>query len=259
MSEKYTILLVENEQSVVNTIVTASKNYNEFEIIATTDLMSVALDLIRAKRPKVIISDVQLTDGSALKLIRQIKKSTEFSDYNPYLVGITSYASQHLQQQLKDLVDYVHIKNSHFNVKDIFTELQYAIQSIESNKLAPLSKTNHKEKKIEDAVLDVLGKFYINPKKERHQRCIIKIISLTLEQNIDDFKLLEFYRKVAPSIGLKNANAVSSLMTRYLDEMIQKTDDAILEQAFKYCYDPTAPTAGEFFIVITKIVKSKLK
>jgi len=259
MNEKYTILLVEDEQPVAESIVASSKNYSEFEIIATTDLISVAFELIKLKRPKVIITDIELTDGSGLKLIREIKTSDEFLNYNPYLIGITSYTSQHIRQQLKDLVDYIHIKNSYFDTNNIFIELQYTIQSIESNRISQPISPNDKEKKIEDVISEILGHLYTNPKKERHQRCVNKIISLAIKvQNEDNFNLLDAYKKVAPTIGLKNSNAVNSLVTRYLDEMIQKTDDSILKKVFKDCHKPLAPTAREFFIVIAKQAKNKL-
>ncbi|MCL1990553.1 MAG: hypothetical protein FWG67_06655 [Defluviitaleaceae bacterium] len=90
--------------------------------------------------------------------------------------AITSFASKSTQQQLKDLVDAIHIKNSYFNADEIFIELRYAIQSIESNRIVSSSQLNQKERQIEEVVSKILSQLYHNPKKERHRKCVKRII-----------------------------------------------------------------------------------
>ena len=255
MSKKNTIILVEDEKTFVEAITKAAKNYDEFDIIEITDLVGSAFKSIKLTRPKIIITDIQLPDDSGLNLIRQVKNDDELSDYAPYIIGITSFSSPNTIGLLKDLVDFVHLKNSHFDADKIFIELRYALQSIESNKITDMQTLSPKRKKIEKAISEVLKRFNSNPKLERHYKCALSIISLALE--FDEYNLKNLYNKVAPMVNLKNSSGVNSLMSRYLDEITKKTDANILEQTFKSCYDSQNPTAKEFIFTIAEEVKNK--
>lgn len=194
-----------------------------------------------------------------LKLIRYIKDRDGLSNYNPHIIGITSFASHHTLHQLKELVDAVHIKNSYFNANEIFTELRFAIQSIESNQIARSNRPNQREREIEKEASTILNQFYNNLKKKRHRKCAIGIIQLAFSlQNSENINLIDLYTQIAPTFELKNHSAVNSLMTRYLDEIIRKTDDNVLKQVFRSCKNPTAPTTGEFFNVIIENIQDKL-
>ena len=259
MSKKYSIILVEDEKRFIDTIVKASENYEAFEIIATPNLVSTAYDLIKAKRPEIIITDVLLPDDSGLNLIRKVKNNTEFSDYKPYIVGITSYASQTTQQQLKDLSDIVILKNSFFRADRIFIELRFAIQSREFNEQPPSPSLDFKETKIEQAISEILNQFNVNPKLERHRKCIINMIILILQlDNLNDFNLKDLYNEIAPTVNVKNHSGVNSLITRYLSDILIKTDAGILKQIFQSCCDSKNPTAKEFFLIIAQETKQKL-
>ena len=260
MSKKYTIMLIEDESLFVEAVVKASENYDEFEIIATTDQVNTALDLLKSERPDVLIVDIQLPDGSGLSLMRQIKSSTEFADYNPNLIAITSYTSQLIMQQLKELVDDIHIKNIDFDVNEIFIRLQYTIQSVESHKITDLFPLSHNEQKMEEKISETLKSLFDTPpKRERHHRAAVKMIALALElHHLESLKLKDLYAKVAPLVHLKSGNSVKSLMTRYLDDIIKTTDGATLRHLFKSCHDPECPTAKEFFVILAQKVKSQL-
>jgi len=256
MTKKYKVILVEDEKNFVEAIVKASANYDEFEIVTVTDLVNVALELINAERHEIIITDIQLPDDSGLNLVRQVKNDDKFLKYSPYIIGITSYSSQSTIQQLKDLVDFIHIKNSFFNADRIFIELRYALQSINSNLILKPSILSAEENMIEQTILKVLNRFNTNPKLKRHRKCAVNIILLAIQ--FDDYSLKNLYSKVAPIINLKNSSGVNSLLSRYLDE-VKDADIEVLEHIFKTCEDSRNPTAKEFIFIIAEKVKGILE
>jgi len=251
MISKRSILLVEDEDKFVDEIRKSAKHYPKFEIVHTTALYQEALDFIHEQRPPIVITDIHLPDESGLNLMRTIRSDEKFSNYQPYIVAITSYASPRMHKKIKDLADDLHIKNDFFNPNKIFIELSYEFEFQEE----PLSPTPEltTEPREEELIFQILDQFYVNPTKIRHRQCMSKLVTMALADEDDKpINLSKLYKKVAPLLNFKSEQSVNSLVKRYLDEIIEKTDRKILKDKFARCESPNSPTAKEFFTIIVQ-------
>lgn len=256
MGKTYDVLLVEDEPTFIKKITEAATCYPNYSIIHTTGFYHEALNFIREHRPPVVITDIQLTDESGLSLMRTLRYDQEFKDYNPYITAITSYASPRKHKLIKEVADDLHLKNEFFNAGRIFVELGYAFEFEDLSQYPPIAAAPTNE--IESLVAEILEQFHCNPMQMRHRQCVTDIIQLALTtEKSKGVNLTNLYAKVAPTFGFKSSKAVSSLIKRYLDEILVQSDEEILERYFFSCTEPLAPTQKEFFnTLIEEVVES---
>ncbi len=110
--DKYKTLIVEDDSftlRVVELIIT--KNFPEFEVTASTSSVVEAQRLIELHKPDLVIMDIQLDDGNAFELLREIPsidfKIIFMSAYQSYLEEAVQYAAVDFIQKPFDEGDFI--------------------------------------------------------------------------------------------------------------------------------------------------------
>jgi two-component system, LytTR family, response regulator len=149
-------MIVEDIEEVCKNIQDRMASFKQWQHIQSTGFLHIALQTIQEKLPDMLFLDWQLKGGSSYDILDFIKQS---SNYNPYVIFFTGYASEEKNILIEIINKY---KVNKFISKPIF-------ENLTQNLKIYLEEAEEAEKSIqtihEVLIKDFEGKLYkLNPK-----------------------------------------------------------------------------------------------
>lgn len=247
MKHKFTVLLVEDDKTACNEIITAAENTEDFTVIGVTNSETTALEIIEDSMPDIIILDLelQLGSGNGLNLLYALQNIKPAKP--PYILITTNNLSSVTYDAAHLLgADFIMSKHqTDYSAKAVFDFLKITGAAIKSKQAAvssdmpelPVQKKNRLSERIKTE-LDLIG---VSPKSIGYQYLHDAILLVTdgKRQNIYAC-LAEKYKKTDASIARAMQNAINRAWR------ISDIEDLLRYYTARISSEKGTPTTTEF-------------
>ena len=253
VNQTYKILIVEDEQAVVETLISTIKKFPEFEYIGHTDNEYVALELIKSKTPDFVLIDIDINVGNGLSLMRHIRSDAYFKDNSPYLVAVTSFSSSQKRNELKQWADDVYIKSLPLHLNDLFIRLSFVI--LEKNSIQQMIPSQD----ISTLILEFLERCKIKPKSHLQKEYLVHLITQYHQHSVagKDFKSKDLLLATTNHFNLKNPNHLNTKIDRLIKEIYTLTSSEILNELSDYFTAAKPPSILGFLDILSQYIKNQ--
>ena len=96
---KLRILIVEDSEKLLAELAMSISMIDGIEIVGTAQSEKEAIDMYGAKKPDVVILDIQLKEGNGLNVLAAVKKETP----PPIVLMLTNYPFSQYREKCKEL------------------------------------------------------------------------------------------------------------------------------------------------------------
>ena len=253
VNQTYKILIVEDEQAIVEALISTIKKFPEFEYIGHTDNEHVALELIKSKVPDFVLVDIDINVGNGLSLMRHIRSDAYFKNNSPYLVAVTSFSSAQKRNELKQWADDVYIKSLPLHLNELFIRLSFVM--LEKN---PLQQVNT-PLDISTLTLEFLNRCKIKPKSHLQKEYLVHLITQYHKHSIDGeiFKLKDLLLTTTNHFSLKNPNHLNTKIDRLIKEIYTLTSNETLSELSDYFTVKNPPSILYFLDIFSQYIKNQ--
>lgn len=256
MSEKFSLLVIEDEASICDEYKNRISNYKNLFLINTTNNIKTALNLIREFKPDSLILDLELHKGfgNGISLLKEL--STLNLNYKPYIIVVTNNISSITHQIVRNLgADFLITKNQQdysvdmvLNfISSISTEKTSDNNSSEAYKLEAAQNYENCIKSRICTELDLIG----IPSKLKGRKYLNDAIEITCKKRIPNIstKIAQKYSKTEAS--------VERAMQTAINHAWKNTDIETLEKQYTSYINPNkgVPTITEFICYYADKVK----
>ena len=125
MSEKYSILLIEDDTPTAKEFIDYFKTLPDFEIVDVVDSGKKALEIIKRNTPSVLIVDIALTESSGIILLGALQNEKELP-FRPYIIVTTIIQAQATRRAVSAMADYFFGKENPEFDPEVVAEHLYA-------------------------------------------------------------------------------------------------------------------------------------
>lgn len=255
MSEKFSILVIEDEDSICEEYKSKINNFQGLFLIDTTNNTDTALNLIKEFKPDSLILDLELHKGfgNGISLLKML--STLNLGYKPYIIVVTNNISAITHQIVRNLgADFLITKNQHDYSVDMVLDF---ISSISQEHAQPTSSEAYKlenaqnyETSVKNRIateLDLIG----IASKLKGRQYLNDAIEITCKQRIPNISTIisQKYSKTEAS--------VERAMQTAINHAWRNTDIETLEKHYTAYINPRkgVPTITEFICYYADKVK----
>ena len=257
-TKKFKVLIVEDQNQIINEIQRSLDKFSEFESIGVTNNEDDAFEMIKSKKPDILITDIDLDEGCGISLMRRIRADFSLRNTPPYIYAITGYRTDSKKHELKEYADDILYKKIPFNADKIFTSLIFSMISLNNFKSNnPDENTGKQERKIMDLIKSEINQFFYDPRRNEQRKYLSEMIYYLVINQDKTIKLKELRSHVANKYHLSNEKSLNTKLDRYLHELFEKTDKNILK-AIDTAYDKKIPSLYNFLYASQARVISQL-
>ncbi len=111
--EKNKVLIIENSKEFSSWIESEFRNIENLESIGIAETLEMGMALIEETKPEILILDLVLSDGSGLRLLKQIRelqlpiKIIVFTNYNFYRKECTRLGSDYFYDKSNEFDEMI--------------------------------------------------------------------------------------------------------------------------------------------------------
>ena len=255
MPDKFSILIIEDENSICDEYKNKISNYENLFLIDTTNNTDTALNLIKEFKPSSLILDLELHKGfgNGIALLKEL--SSINLEYKPYIIVVTNNISSITHRIVRNLgADFLITKNQQDYSVDMVLEF---INSISSEKISDNSSESYKleatrnyEKSVETRIsteLDLIGV----ASKLKGRQYLHDAIELTCKKRIPNISTI-----IAQKYSKTEASVERAMQTA-INHAWRNTDIETLEKQYTAYINPRkgVPTITEFICYYADKVK----
>ena len=162
----YKVLIVEDNPNCANPIRERLEREDKYEVLGVTGSAHEAYKLTKTGLPDVVITDLQLEEGSGFSLIQRLRNPDENLPIKPYILVITSFTAESTMQKLGNgFADFAFAKKDGLFDPDqvlehltLFEDLFYRNRKPTQ---APIDSTLEKTERIRARIENELSEYYI--------------------------------------------------------------------------------------------------
>lgn len=255
MPEKFSILLIEDENSICDEYKNKIKNFQNLFLIDTTNNTETALSLIKEFKPDSLILDLELHKGfgNGITLLKELSNLN--LEHNPYIIVVTNNISSITHRIVRNMgADFLITKNQKDYSVDMVLDFISSISGEEisdnSSEAYKLENALNYENSIKSRIckeLDLIG----IASKLKGRQYLHDAIELTCKKRIPNISTIiaEKYSKTEAS--------VERAMQTAINHAWRNTDIETLEKQYTAYINPRkgVPTITEFICYYADKVK----
>lgn len=255
MSDKFSILVVEDEENICDEYKNKITSYQELFLIDTTNNTDTALSLINEFKPDTLILDLELHKGfgNGINLLKVL--STLNIDYKPFIIVVTNNISPITHQIVRKLgTDFLITKNQQDYSVDMVLDFICSISGEQaqqsSSEAYKLENVQNYEMNIKNRIsteLDLIG----IASKLKGRQYLNDAIELTCKKRTPNISTL-----IAQKYSKTEASVERAMQTA-INHAWRNTDIETLEKYYTAYINPRkgVPTITEFICYYADKVK----
>lgn len=272
-TKKHQIVLVEDEIRYVEPLLALLDSHPKFEVAAVTDSSVKGWDLVREKKPEIIILDLQLAGGHGFDLLKKVRLEGDELPFQPHILVVTSFSANITQQKIREFADFVIIKGTNYKADDVVSYLEFMEDEFgQSTSYSPPQPIKSDIPTIavnipdvdSDSILRARIEQELNEYAIKHsmkgRKFLAEAIYLTVKRPADQsLTISDLYEELAKNFG-KTANAINSAIKRTLSIAFKNTEKKQLLKVYTPLTNRTLsniPGNKEFIIYTANKIKSE--
>ena len=261
--KRYKVLIVEDERLYSEPLKESIKSDQEFEVLAITDSVNQAYNLIQTGLPDVIIVDLQLKEGDGMDLLSRIREIKENLAIKPYILTITAFASNTIATALNNgLADYMlNKKNESFSPDLVLNHLRIMSQQFHRNKKPEaqiIDSSLETEAILRARINSELEQYYMSQSTQSKDYLAEAIYLASQVSKYDKLEIGQIYLNVG-KLYRKDPHNVDMAIRRLINTAFMNTNPDDIERIYKPYLDTNrgVPKNKEFIAYVANKIKKE--